>query len=285
MECVECGRAWDAAPRTGRPRRYCSRSCQGRAYRRRRDQGRLRGALHAAPVAAGSTTVTDVATALADAGGIEAVTLRSVAGRAGLPLRAVQRDFGSRDRLVALMAHHALAQHAHRLAPETDPIDALTRLAEAEWRAYRDHPWLVGVLASTRPPLVPAVLDAARAAIEVFTGLGLSADAARNRYLAFSAYIQGMGLLLSAEHLEAGSATSYRTWWSQELNRLDRTGATGRHPWLTDFSAAAPAEAFDADTAFRDGLQHVLQGLTTPPGPGTVSPCEPPPDPPSPRSR
>lgn len=212
----------------------------------------------------------ELAIAVADTEGIGGVTLRSVAVRAGRPLAAVQREFGSRDRLVALMVQHVLARHYWggtgelRTELDHDPVGALTWLAEAEWRAYRDHPWLVGVLATTRPPLVPAVLEASRAAVEVFTGMGLDADTARNRYLAFSAYIQGMGLLLGAEHQEAGrSGTGYRAWWTRELNRLDRSGAARRHPWLPELSDVAPTEAFDADRAFREGLGHVLNGLTT----------------------
>jgi hypothetical protein len=147
--------------------------------------------------------------------------------------------------------------------PET-PVQTLARLATEEWMTYREHPWLVTVLASSRPPLVPAVLDAARASTEAFVVLGLDPPSALARYVALSGYVQGMALLLVAEHGEtARSGTAYRTWWSEESRRLDRTGTRRRHPWLDDASGGRLPDSFDtdADTWFRDGLDRVLAGL------------------------
>lgn len=262
MECVECGSRLHAAARTGRPRRYCSRSCQGRAYRRRRDDGRLSAATRATATAPQWETALEVAIAMADAAGTNAVTLRSLAGRAGLALTTVQRDFGSRDRMVATMVQHVLSSRTRLPSRSTDPIAALTHLGEDEWAAYRAHPWLVTVLASTRPPLVPAVLDASRAAIDVFVRMGLDGDAALGRYLAFSAYIQGMGLLLIAEHQESvRSGASYRAWWREEIRRLNRTGAAWGHPWLIELADEPPAAEFDVDASFHDNLHSVVRGL------------------------
>ena len=262
MECVECGARWETTARTGRPRRYCSRSCQGRAYRRRRDQGGLSAAPRTVTVDQQSTTALEAAIAMADTEGVDAVTLRSIAVRSGVALTAVQRAFGSRDRLVAMMVQHILAARMEPPARSNDPVGTLTTLAEQEWRAYESHPWLVSVMASARPPLVPAVLDASRGAIDAFMALGLNDDTALNRYLALSAYIQGMGLLLITERRESvRSGTSHHAWWSEEIRRLDRTGTTLRHPWLTELAAQPGADGFDANACFHDGLHRVVSGL------------------------
>lgn len=355
MVCVECGRDLGPTAGTGRPRRYCSRSCQSRAYRRRRDEGRLAVARPASGSGRGGRLLgaarrsaqagegegrarrhepglsdvrdrgqasgrvgggadrrgdlLEVATALADADGIGAVTLRALAHRTGLMPAAVRKEFGSRDRLVAALVQHHFARRrsvsvgpapvgsapvgsvsvgsasavsapvgfspagfapagsarsgTREPEPET-PVRTLARLAAEEWATYREHPWLVTVLASSRPPLVPAVLDAARASTEAFAALGLDPPSALGRYVALSAYVQGMALLLLAEQGEvAHSGTAYRAWWSEELRRLDRTGARRRHPWLDAASGGKPPESFgkDADTWFRDGLDRVLAGL------------------------
>ncbi|WP_206024948.1 TetR/AcrR family transcriptional regulator [Micromonospora zingiberis] len=203
-----------------------------------------------------------VATELADAHGINGLTLRAVARRAGQPLAAAQHAFGSRDRLVAALVQHLLA-HRPTSPRRESPVERLARLAEQEWQVYQAHPWLVGVLASTRPPLVPAVLDLAGASIEALVMLGLSPATALRRYLALNAYIQGMALLLQAEQREAAaSVATYRSWWAEEIRRLDRTGSRRQHPWLGEVTAGTPPEAFDVDVAFRDGLHRVLTGLT-----------------------
>lgn len=265
MECVECGRRWNAVPRTGRPRRYCSRSCQGRAYRRRRDQGRLNALTRPAPVDGNSAAAVETAVAMADAEGIATITLRSVALRAGVALRTLQREAGSRDRLVAAMVQHVLSASSPPPTRAEDPIGTLTQLAEHEWTTYQAHPWLVSVMASTRPPLVPAVLRTSGAAIEVFITMGLDSKTALNRYLALSAYVQGMGLLLTAEHQESvRPGTSDHAWWSEEIRQLSRTGETVRHRWLAELADQPQAHAFDANTCFRDGLHRVIPGLVHP---------------------
>jgi AcrR family transcriptional regulator len=234
------------------------------------------------------------AIALADAERVGAVTLRAVAHRVGVTPAEVRRAFGSRDRLVAALVQHLFAR------PRTDrrgtdrrgtdrrgtdrrgtdrrgtdrrdvrepssetPVQTLARLATQEWAAYREHPWLVTVVASSRLPLVPAVLDAARESTEAFAALGLDPPSALGRYVALSGYVQGMALLLLAEHGEvARSGTAYRAWWSDEVRRLDHTGAHRRHPWLDAASGGRLPESFaaDADTWFRDGLDRVLAGL------------------------
>lgn len=261
MECAECGQRLGPPPRTGRPRRYCSRACQGRSYRRRRDEGRLAEAVRTAATDPQARSTVEVAVALADAEGIGAVTLRVVAHRAGTALAAVHHDFGSRDRLVAAMVQRVLAARATRAAPD-DATSALTELAEDEWQAYVAHPWLVEVMASSRPPLVPAVLDGARASIEAFRRAGLDGETAFTRYLALSGYVQGMALVLAAEQRETvRTGTSYRAWWREELRRLDRTGAVLRRPWIADLAAPAPRETPDAATAFREGLERLVPAL------------------------
>ena len=205
-----------------------------------------------------------VAIALADADGIATVTLRSVAHHAGVALPEVRRVLGSRDGLVAAVVQQLLVRPHRAVSSSGPPVRTLTRLAEEEWAAYRLHPWLLSLVASSRPPLVPAVLDAARASAEAFMALGLDPPSALGRYLALSGYVQGMALLLLAEREEAAhSGTTYQAWWSAEVRRLDRTGVRRRHPWLEAASGGKLPDAFDADadTWFRDGLGRVLAGL------------------------
>ncbi|MDR7385700.1 TetR/AcrR family transcriptional regulator [Promicromonospora iranensis] len=275
MTCVECGRGLGPASGTGRPRRYCSRSCQSRAYRRRRDGGRLAASAAQPSVGRGGepgsgsgdarADLVHAAVGLADAHGLDTVTLRTVAQHAGIALPEARRAFGSRDRLVATLVQQLLARRRGTVPASDGPVETLARLAAEEWATYREHPWLVSVLASSRPPLVPAVLDAARASTEAFGQLGLDPPTALARYIALSGYVQGMAVMLLAEHEQAGrSGTAYRAWWAEEARRLDRTGARWHHPWLDAASGGSLPDTFDADVDawFRDGLARVLAGLT-----------------------
>ncbi|WP_326549402.1 TetR/AcrR family transcriptional regulator [Micromonospora sp. NBC_01813] len=225
----------------------------------------------------GTDQLIDVATTLADAQGTAALTLHAVAHHAGQPLAAAQRAFGSRDRLVAALVQHLLTRRRAPAGPGP-PVARLIGLAEQEWQVYQEHPWLVGVLASSRPPLVPAVLEVASASIEAFIALGLPPATALRRYLALSGYIQGMALLLYAEQREAAqSGTTYQSWWAGQARRLDRTGSRLRHAWLDEVTAGGPPEGLDVDTMFREGLPRVVAGLTDAEESGDASGAAPPP--------
>ncbi|MDH6228637.1 TetR family transcriptional regulator C-terminal domain-containing protein [Streptomyces sp. MJP52] len=131
--CRVCG-APVAVTGRGRPPLYCSRSCQARAYRRRRSA--------AGPVAAPAAGGTDDRSAkrrrvaeavwrIAAEHGLEAATMRRIAGTAGMSLRMVQYQYASKHDLLldALRRLHAENErHARRRIPAgtTDPRSLLT---------------------------------------------------------------------------------------------------------------------------------------------------------------
>lgn len=86
--------------------------------------------------------ILDAAIALADAGGLEAVSTRSVAGRFGKTPMALYAYVGSKEQLLALMQDHASPLPAWR-----DPGDSLTGDLLAWAYAFFDlhlaHPWLL----------------------------------------------------------------------------------------------------------------------------------------------
>ncbi len=268
--CVECGAELASHSGRGRPRRYCSRGCQARAYRRRRDQGRT--ASHRRPAgtreAGGTATTRDelvgVAVRLADSAGLDAVSIRAVADRAGLTPDRVYRWVRNRDDLLAAMAEQVLG------APQApDPVrraarERLERLARREWSLYRRHPWLLAILAKSRPPTGPAVLAMVDDTMDVLTASGHDLPDAFAGYLALSGYVQGMALLHTAEHAErAASDATWGTWWSHTFARLERAGRTRGRPWLTDARPASDEEVDrELERWFEFGLARLLDGLT-----------------------
>ncbi|WP_199821593.1 TetR/AcrR family transcriptional regulator [Streptomyces rimosus] len=113
--CRVCGTGLPAAVR-GRPPAYCSRSCQAKAYRRRRKArtadrpeaaaavpGQQPPSLGSPPDGARERRRRQVAEAvwrIAAGRGLEAVSMREVAAEAGVSLRVVQYYFGSKHRLL-----------------------------------------------------------------------------------------------------------------------------------------------------------------------------------------
>ncbi len=194
----------------------------------------------------------------ADAAGLDAISMRALAERAGMPAHALYRAVRNRGDLLATMAEHVINRRMPDRTAPADPRARLDRLARDEWAMYRRHPWLLAILATSRPPVGPAVLSMADRTVEALTAAGYDPGEAFAAYLSLSAYIQGMALLIDRETAD----TTYRTWWSATVKRLESTGRTQQRPWLAAVRHSGPGDAdVDLDTWFDFGLQQLLDGL------------------------
>ncbi|MDG4810438.1 TetR/AcrR family transcriptional regulator C-terminal domain-containing protein [Micromonospora sp. WMMD1120] len=259
--CVECECELPASSGRGRPRRYCSRGCQARAYRRRRDHGPTT-APRPAPELSGPTgadpreRLIGLAVELADSGGLDAVSMLLLAHHAAMPAHAVYRHLRNRAELLGAMAERVTAVPVPGdMGPPPDPRQRLERLAQDEWTMYREHPWLLTVLATDRPPTGPAVLAMVDRVVAAFTAAGYDPAGAFRAYLALSGYVQGMALLIRRDPVDL----PYHVWWSATRDRLERTGRARRRPWLA--AAGQTRLDTDLDTWFHFGLGALLDGL------------------------
>ncbi|MFF3443041.1 TetR/AcrR family transcriptional regulator [Streptosporangium sp. NPDC002721] len=111
----------------GRPPAYCSRGCQARAYRRRKNPP-------PAPVApepgARSSRRREISEALwrvAAGRGLDAASMREVAAEAGVSLRVVQYHFDSKHRLLVSalrLLNEDNERHARARMASVDPSDS-----------------------------------------------------------------------------------------------------------------------------------------------------------------
>ncbi|RKT82674.1 regulatory protein, tetR family [Saccharopolyspora antimicrobica] len=263
MRCAQCGAELPVASR-GRPRRYCGRACQARAYRARKDGVAInrRSAARTRAAEINRAGVLRAAIRLADAEGMPAVSMQRVAALLGIAAMTLYRHVRSKDELVTAMVDAVLAEQS---PPERSGgwRAQLEHEARQEWQLYQRHPWVLPVLASTRPPLGGAVLAAVDRSLAALSGRGLDHRAALSTYLLVSGYVQGMALLVAAES-QAVRDTGVRseTWWSKARSgRFAGLVDSGWYPWLTelavdDFPGPDPVEGW-----FDFGLQRVLDGI------------------------
>ena len=129
------------------------------------------------------------------------------------------------------------------------------------------HPWLLEVLASTRPPLNAAVQRAIDRPMATLTDQGLHPETALSAYLLISGYVQGAALLPTAEQRAVhGGDAAGRRFWARRSGELAGAVESGRFPWLTALAAtpaaAGPTDAdLDAWFDFGLGLGRVLDGV------------------------
>ncbi|MGW6728307.1 TetR family transcriptional regulator [Nocardia sp. NPDC055029] len=255
--CVHCGREVEQAER-GRARRYCSRSCQGRAYRARRD--RRPPVRRARPTRLTPVHIAATAIEVADRDGLDGLTMRRLARELGVATAALYRHFPDREALLAAMTELALDETP---APPPAPHWRATLAAEAEeeWRLYRRHPWMLTVLARTRPPLGPALLDSLERAFAALDELDLTSAEMLTIYLAYSGMVQGLALMWSTdrgERIGAGAIASTDPVRAELAELLDPRARPVLHRM---FAAEPHGPDLDFDELVAAGVGLLLDGV------------------------
>ncbi|WP_280181853.1 TetR/AcrR family transcriptional regulator, partial [Nocardia farcinica] len=133
--------------------------------------------LHPKPGRKGLTVATIVAAGIevADAEGLDAVTMRRVSERLGVGAMSLYTHVPGKTDLVELM-HDAVLADLYRDPGEPaaagDWRAGLTLVAQRNWQLYQRHPWLLGLI-GTRPVPGPHSIAKYEAELRPLDGLGL----------------------------------------------------------------------------------------------------------------
>jgi AcrR family transcriptional regulator len=120
------------------------------------------------------TAITRVAIALADESGVDAVSMRKVAGRLDRSPMALYRHIGSKDDLTELMYDAVLGELELGEKPSGEWRTDLTRLAREVRRLHHAHPWISRF--GSRPTVGPNAIRFIEYGLACVAGLGLSID-------------------------------------------------------------------------------------------------------------
>ncbi|MGW1373029.1 TetR/AcrR family transcriptional regulator [Streptomyces sp. NPDC002446] len=198
---------------------------------------------------------------LADADGLEAVSLRKVAAALDAGPMRLYRYLSTKEELLDLMVD---AVYGEIPAPEPAGGDwrhALRSLARDTRRAALRHEWFADLLGG-RPHLGPhalAHLEAALAALHDAPGFG-DIDAVVGAVDSLQAYLIGAIRKEVAElRAERTTGMDERQWQHAAGPYLNRVLATGRYPTLAKFVRDATHPTPDA--TFDTGLEHLLNGI------------------------
>ncbi|MGA4992694.1 TetR/AcrR family transcriptional regulator [Nonomuraea bangladeshensis] len=119
--------------------------------------------------------ITRAAVRIADAEGVEAATMRRIAGELGTGAMSLYRYVPRRDDLFDLMIDLAMGEIELPDGPSGDWRGDLTLLARQVRAAGLRHPWLIALLTG-RPTLGPHLLRVHEFALGAFDGTGLDID-------------------------------------------------------------------------------------------------------------
>lgn len=191
---------------------------------------------------------------LADADGLDAVSLRKVATALDVRPMRLYGYIDSKEELLDLMVDAAHAE----IRPVGDGWrEVLRSLAEATRHAAHEHEWLADLLGG-RPQLGPHALASGETVVAAMGAVDV--DAVMPVVAAVNAYVIGAVRREIAERrAERATGMDEKRWQASLGPYLQRTFATGRFPALA--TVVRDAAHLDADHTFRIGLDFLLDGI------------------------
>jgi len=208
--------------------------------------------------------IVGAAIALADAQGLEALSIRGVASRLGVPVMSLYRHVPSKDELIAAMTDVALGEEAFPVDPPTGWRARLELGARLEWQVFRRHPWLARLITVTRPRPLPNALLYAEWVLSAIEGLGLDGATMMHVHIALHSYVSGVAANLEAEaQAEAESGLTEAEWMRTQEATFARLAGSGVYPAF-DRVLRSLGDGFDLDldVLFEFGLRRLLDGFT-----------------------
>ncbi len=205
--------------------------------------------------------VVNAAIALADADGLEAVSMRALAARLGVTAMTLYTYVPGKAELLDLMLDAVYtAMPREPWPPGSGRRARLRAVADANRDLYAAHPWAARV-STSRPPLGPGQLAKYEHELGALDGLGLddvTMDAALTHLLGFVAWSA------AAAQDAAAAPDTDEAWWAEAGPLLARVADPADYPLASRVGTAAgesQGAAFDAARAYAFGLERTLDGL------------------------
>jgi AcrR family transcriptional regulator len=208
--------------------------------------------------------VVDTATELADAEGLDGVTMRRVAQELGVVPMTLYTYVPGKAELLDLMLDAAYARMTRTDSSGRPWRQRLAAIAAENWDLFEAHPWAAEV-STIRPPLGPGQMAKYEHELGAFSGLGLDDVTVDDCLTCLLTFVQASAR--AAADARAGqrdSAMDDEQWWAANAPLLARVFDERAYPTAARVGAAAGAahgSAYNPGHAYDFGLQRVLDGL------------------------
>ena len=198
---------------------------------------------------------------LADADGLAAVTMRSVASALSTAPASLYRVIESRDELLELMTDTAIGEFTYSTKLSGSGPEGLLWLARQARSLYRRHPWMLN-MSAPGSVLGHNALEYLEHALSALRDLPISSQ----QKLEAIGILSGLVKLLATNESEQQQAGRLPAeWQAATAMRLAEQATDGKHPNLADVLARTPSgSAFRQDTQFDRVVLRVLGGLLGP---------------------
>ncbi|MFY9931565.1 MAG: TetR/AcrR family transcriptional regulator [Streptosporangiaceae bacterium] len=204
--------------------------------------------------------VAAVGVRLADADGLDAVTMRAVAAELSMAPMSLYNYVPAKDHLIQLMIDLIGGEYRYEELPP-DPRAAMAALARQGRDITRRHPWLPDAM--RRPAVIgPNSLRYFDCFLGLLAGSALD-TAAKMELIAlvngFAIMYGGMEETLTSQQASTGVSPDQHQ--AAQVAALVSAAATGNYPNLaTALDASAPSRQRDADEVFDSCIYRLIDG-------------------------
>ncbi len=189
---------------------------------------------------------------LADEGGLDAITMRTLGDRLGVKAASLYNHVSGKEDVLEGMTDWATAQ-IDTSADDGDWRAAMRRRAVSARACFERHAW-AGPLIDSRHQ-GPATIEYADRVLGVLLGAGFSATQAANAFVILDSYIYGFERQRSV--LAMGDDEASLDAAQEVVDAIPESA----FPALMTVAGEFATRPFDEDTAFELGLRFILDGL------------------------
>jgi AcrR family transcriptional regulator len=208
--------------------------------------------------------VVDAATELADAEGLDAVTMRRVAQALGVVPMTLYTYVPGKAELLDLMLDAAYARMARTDTSGQPWRQRLAAIAAENRELSEAHPWAAAI-STIRPPLGPGQMAKYEHELSAFDGLGLDDVTVDDCLTYLLGFVQAAARAAAdARETELDSVMNDEQWWAANAPLLSRVFDADTYPTAARVGAAVGAahgSAYSPGHAYDFGLQRVIDGL------------------------
>ncbi|WP_328957723.1 TetR/AcrR family transcriptional regulator C-terminal domain-containing protein [Kitasatospora purpeofusca] len=205
------------------------------------------------------TSIAAAAIVIADAEGLDAVSMRRVAAALGAGTMSLYNYVPKKEHLLDLMLDAVAGEYDYSgLAPTGDCRADLRRLAHEQLAALRRHPW-VPALVIARPGLGPNALRYTEHFLAVTEPSGLDGTARMEALALLN------GFVCQYAQYERTAAAGPK-WQADLAGYLGRAAASGEFPHLAAAFASPGPPANNPDAVFDRSLDRVITAALAPVG-------------------
>jgi AcrR family transcriptional regulator len=201
---------------------------------------------------------------VADAEGLQALSMRRVAERLGVGTMSLYTYVPGKPELFDLMLDTVYGETARPADVPGGWRGRLEQIARENWALYLRHPWLLQVAVS-RPVLGPNVTAKYDYELSAIEGIGLT-DVEMDAVLTLiTGFVHGTARgAVEAAQAESKTGLTDEQWWAAHAPFFSRIADPERFPIAARVGQAAGEAqnaAYSPDHAFEFGLQRVLDGI------------------------